>query len=109
MHAEQNDAVLQREAMHLNPAYLHQQIRASGQAGDGTDRQQSAFGSFHWTQLMPPIYTTLLILMSCLLGYFTVIGGLYFLLFILHSFAYYAFRGKSRFHIMSNCISSIHF
>jgi len=43
---------------------------------------------------MPWLYTTLLLLMSCILGYFTISGGIYFLLFLLHSFAYYGFRDR---------------
>jgi len=49
-------------------------------------------GRFHWTLLMPYLYTFLLLMMSCLLGYFTISGGIYFCLFILHSYAYYGYR-----------------
>ena len=32
--------------------------------------------------------------MSCFAGYFSISGAVYFVLFIIHSFAYYGFRSK---------------
>jgi len=40
------------------------------------------------------VYTLLLLLMSVIVGYFTVSGAIFFCLFLLHSAAYYGFRGK---------------
>ena len=42
----------------------------------------------------PYIYTCLLLYMACLAGYFSISGAAYFFLFILHTFAYYGYRGK---------------
>ena len=49
---------------------------------------------FHWTSLMPLLYTLILLFMACLSGFFSISGLVFFSLFLLHSFAYYAFRGK---------------
>ena len=58
---------------------------------------QNVTSRFHWTQAMPWLYTTLLLFMSCLSGYFSISGLVFFILFIFHSFAYYAFRCKCSF------------
>ena len=83
----------QGSPMHLNPTYLQQHARAPGGA-EGPASPNQAVGKFHWTMLMPPLYTFLLLFMSCISGYFTLSGAAYFILFIMHSFAYYGFRGK---------------
>lgn len=44
--------------------------------------------------LMPVLYTALLLYMACLAGYFSLSGICFFALFIMHSYAYYGFRGK---------------
>lgn len=41
--------------------------------------------------LIPPLYTAILLFMS-FFGYFSLSGIAFFLLFIMHSFAYYGFR-----------------
>jgi hypothetical protein len=79
---------------------LAQQVRASSYAGGpGADvsgpaagTQGSALGRFHWTMLMPILYSILLLYMACLAGYFSLSGICFFVLFILHSYAYYGFR-----------------
>ena len=89
-------ALNQGSSVHLNPNYLQQQARAAGGA-EGAAAPNQAVGKFHWSMLMPPLYTFLLLFMSCISGYFTLSGAAYFILFIMHSFAYYGFRGKSPF------------
>jgi hypothetical protein len=42
--------------------------------------------------LMPILYTALLLYMACLAGYFSLSGICFFVLFIMHSYAYYGFR-----------------
>lgn len=49
---------------------------------------------FYWTSLIPLLYTLILLFMACLSGFFSISGLIFFSLFLLHSFAYYAFRGK---------------
>jgi hypothetical protein len=78
----------------LSWAYLNQQTRAAAQASnaDGQNQPNTVLGRFHWTQMMPTVYSVLLILVSCLLGYFSISGFVFFLLFVLHSAAYYGYR-----------------
>jgi hypothetical protein len=40
--------------------------------------------------------------MSCFAGYFSISGAVYFIIFIIHSYAYYGFRSK--YHIHKNII-----
>lgn len=63
-----------------------------GNGNEGTAAPSTVLGSFHWTLLMPYLYTLLLVLVSCVLGHFSVSGAVFFALFILHSFAYYGYR-----------------
>ena len=51
-------------------------------------------GRFHWTILVPYVYSFTLILFSCIVGYFSISGLVLFILFLLHGFAYFMFRGK---------------
>lgn len=44
---------------------------------------------------MPSLYTLLLLFMSCISGYFSLSGSIYFILFIMHSFAYYGLRAAN--------------
>lgn len=104
----------QGSSAHLNPNYLQQQARAASGA-EGAASPNQAVGKFHWSMLMPPLYTFLLLFMSCISGYFTLSGAAYFILFIMHSFAYYGFRGKSKFDLIAsfeqfnNIIQLFHF
>jgi hypothetical protein len=43
---------------------------------------------------MPLLYTLILLFMACLSGFFSISGLIFFSLFLLHSFAYYAFRAS---------------
>ena len=66
----------------------------AGQNGDGAT--EFVFGRFHWASLMPAVYTALLLFLSVLTpgGYFTISGLVFFILFIVHCFAYYGYRSK---------------
>jgi hypothetical protein len=91
-----------RSQLALQDSFLAQQVRASSYAGGpGADvsgpaagTQGSALGRFHWTMLMPILYSILLLYMACLAGYFSLSGICFFFLFIMHSYAYYGLRGK---------------
>ena len=92
-----------RAQLALHDSYLAGQVRASSSyaagpgaeaSGPGAGSQGSALGRFHWTMLMPVLYTALLLYMACLAGYFSLSGICFFVLFIMHSYAYYGFRGK---------------
>jgi magnesium-transporting ATPase (P-type) len=72
-------------------------VRASAAAnGDDpalqADAQARIVPKFHWTMLTPYLYTALLVYMSTLAGNFSISGAVFFILFLLHSFAYYGYR-----------------
>ena len=86
-------------SLQMNRHYIQQQVRASaGENGsDGAlnnNAQEKIVPRFHWTMVVPYVYTTLLLYMSTLQGYFSLSGAAFFFLFLLHSYAYYGFRSK---------------